>query len=728
MSNRLKLQYPIFLVEHNGPLHHDTKSDYKTMTNTSITSEYLHNKNCYLYLRTLYPQIPEFLFPHLPEKLAELLKSLGKQAEYNPGFAYAELYTLLISTIEDNLEVIFYNNRRELLSKLEQIAYYKSLFKDKKFFHQSLSAKAQLARLGPKSEIMAKLQALDDFIFTIYVNDNNILEQTFEVIKEILLTHRTTHSKIEHLITKKLKDQGTRINKNAQSPADKGSPLGLLSTLMADNFKPQYTTNIPTVRHYDYSKKNAVTELRLGTQAQRNKKVERISPLFECFLEVQNRRMPPPIDSNVKISHIYFNFLGWDRESPIGMQEKRLTEELHSLEKRHKNIAVFTLPAAEGLMERNDFKITNNKVNYRTIYKNFLEVATQDPNSTIKIKDFFISDTMRKMVFNDNDGNYSPLIETQILQKLLDKSFLTMGVREGEELSSAKAQAVWFHFIKFELPNHLITTIKPTFIHFSCKDAIDRGGVASIYYNLMTSIEQNSPLTREEFECGLHAAPAMVKARGMNFHINIIWNALDAYINANYNTIKNTPSQAWLIEWRDSNCPHARIEELLKLRIEQSQTELNEALSVKPELKKQITNGLKILENAQKQSGLGVSGKRLLLEAVAMTPDVILQPHPDKTARYANLADELQIKYPTLTIIAGLMKALAGIIFYVPSFGYSKPWIKSGWSSAKAGFHASSRNDMQKRMNHHCAFLENQEESGTSSFEEDSEGKQGFPY
>src|SRR5690606_4438159 len=116
------------------------------------------------------------------------------------------------------------------------------------------------------------------------------------------------------------------------------------------------------------------------------------------------------------------------------------------------------------------------------------------------------------------------------------------------QISPAQRQAVWFHFNKFELPNYIIQTLQPESINFSCKDAIDRGGVSSAYYNLVKSFETDHPLSREEFDQALHAAPAMVKGRGMNHHLKMIWNTVDAYVNANYQAIYEDPQKAWLIE------------------------------------------------------------------------------------------------------------------------------------------------------------------------------------
>ena len=64
-------------------------------------------------------------------------------------------------------------------------------------------------------------------------------------------------------------------------------------------------------------------------------------------------------------------------------------------------------------------------------------------------------------------------------------------------------------------------------------------------------------MSREEFERALHGAPTLVKGRGMNEQIEVLWNALDAYINAQDKAGVSKVIPAWLREWRQHNAlPH----------------------------------------------------------------------------------------------------------------------------------------------------------------------------
>ncbi|KTC86593.1 hypothetical protein [Legionella brunensis] len=549
---------------------------------TKMTSDSLHNKNCFSYLKNL--QFSESVLQRLPASLANNFRT----DSYNPGYAYADVYTDFFSKVESNIEKIYDKPKQEFVLKKAQLEQINTSSK------QTIPGMETFILRYKQSleKSLAELKELDNFIFSIYDNDNDILEDTFDVIKNIPLNHAPVNVDIEQSISSALKDKGPRINRT-QSPSEAGSLFGRFTAMIADDFKPQHTTSLATVRKYNYTQAHSDAEhlpreYRFGTQAQRDKGIERTSPLFERWLQVQAEKAAEKTRSSKKITHIYFNNLGLDRTDAEGKKERALTQELHQLEK-YPNVAVITLPADKGLMTGDRYRKTKDSHSYAQVYEEFLGIANQDPHATNKIKDFFISDKIRHLIFQDPAGDYTNEEERTQLSQLLDKSFHVMGILPGTPISSAQKQAVWFHFIKFELTNHIIQKLEPESINFSCKDAIDRGGVSSAYYNLIKSFERNTldknniPMDREEFERALHAAPAMVKARGMNHHLKVIWNAVDAYVNANYDKLKNNEMKNWLIEWRDINCPHSRVNDLLAQRIEQSIQELKNAKDAYPE-------------------------------------------------------------------------------------------------------------------------------------------------
>jgi len=461
---------------------------------------------------------------------------------------------------------------------------------------------------------------------------------------------------------------------------------------------------LATVRKYRHTN---IAEYRFGTQAQRHEGKVRISPLFVHFLKAQDRKR----NYDTKITQLYINNLGRDRADFEGKKEVEATQALEDLEKDHSNIAVITLPADKGLLDRHAFASTQPSLVAEVVKDKFLNIASQNGPAGEKYKDFYISDRIRTLIFKNKDGGYDKISQETELLSLINESFVALKLDKTSLLSKAQEQAIWFHFVKFVLTDRIITSLNPGAINFSCKDAIDRGAASSAYYNLIKSFSTRAPLTRDEFDCALHAAATMVKGRGMNHHLNLVWNAVDAYVDANYNLIHNDDDKKWLIEWRDCNCPHERVLQLLKHRANQLYDELNDA-NVNQKFK--ICKALEILESIKTQSVTGLSGKRLLLEAAVRTPGIALGTCTEADIEsYGKLADKLMINYPTLHIIGGLMKVLAGIALYIVSLSLAKKTsnklFDSGLATAKAGYHACTRTGLQSLMKEQLETIKNED-------------------
>jgi hypothetical protein len=344
-----------------------------------ISSEQLHNRNCFAYLKGLKiePTVFDLMKSNVKLKnLAQELEEATKHGKYDETFPYADLYTKFLTEIEENIKI----------------------FKEKMVVSIDITDKQR--------------QELDEFISSIYKNDNKILETTYAAIKHIPLENKPERD-IETSITRSLSGDASfllklfrgllyRANK-AKTPVEAGSGLNLLLALMSRNFKPQAITSLPVKRTYAHQPKDQDQhqEIRIGTQAQRHAGKERVSPLFELWLEVQQR-----LHSNKK--HLYFNNLGRDRDKTTldkidflrlgheGPKEKAMTEVLESLESVHNNIAVITLPADKGLMDKHAYAETSVQHNYKDTFDEFLYIAMEDPSAKHKIKDFHISEKIRK--------------------------------------------------------------------------------------------------------------------------------------------------------------------------------------------------------------------------------------------------------------------------------------------------------------------------------------------
>lgn len=686
----------------------------KVSCDTPISSDKLHNRNCFAYLRIIRSKIPADLLKAFKPDLADRLDKVTGQ--YNDDTAYGILYKDFFEYIEENLTELIIKPLNALYLQAK-----KSPQQQEKNSLPSLSNSHSMMQTAFENSPEALHKKIDDFeafIHCIYHNDSSLLPSTYQHIEQTILTHRPSDSKkLEKKISSYLKDDGRVINKGL-TPATMGSVMGRFAATYGSNFKPQHTTSLATVRHFDYKEPNDPIEYRFGTQGQRHDEIARVSPLFRVWLDVQRIRRLRSKQPDT-ISHIYFNLLGKDRDDSEGTKEVDLTCVLHQLENDHPNIAVITLPADQGLMAADKYRDTEPEYSLKQVFREFLNIACENGRAQLTIQDFYISEKIRKLVFTE-DGLYSKAIERNILEKLLIQSFEQLNIK-ATIISAAEYQAVWFHFNKYILPDYLITRLKPQSINFTCKDAIDRGGVASAYYNLIKSFKTESPLTRKKFEENLHAAAAMVKGRGLNHQLKLIWNAIDAYINANYQDIVSNPAKYWLIQWRDLNCPHERVSGLLARRIEESIAELN-SLKHKPDSlpvvfknpDEILNKGIAILENIKTQATTGLSGQRLLLETTCDTLNLIKSPSTASLTRYEKLTHDLTINYPSLYILVGLMKSLVGSLLFVVTFGCAQHPMTSGWATFRTGINALKR-DSQTQVMKELA----QEMSGMVSLHDD---------
>ncbi|CAM3526858.1 Uncharacterised protein [Legionella oakridgensis] len=603
----------------------------------SFTSDAIHNRNCYAYFLQLKPLLNNKTGALVP--VFAKLQSLMRQ-EYNDNYPYGDLYSSCISSLEEFID----NNPIE------------------------------------------KIKIFDDLVQAIYHNNNHILEKPSEWINDIGAKTRPQMPAVNK-IKQKIKDTHNTINQ--RTPNNVGGLFSRLYSLFSKDFKPQYETNLPTIKNYSYKNVLDPVEHRFSTQAQRHNGKTRVSPLFKRWLQINAEKCSP----TQQICHIYFNNLALDRSdlNIAGSKERELTLELHKLERNPGlKILVITLPAHEGLMDSNHYKINNDRLPILSVFDEFLDVAKGKHHKS-GISDFRISNEARKQLFGTGKN------EEMILKRLLKKSFKAQGLEKNHFISTAQKQAIWLHFIKYELTNYIINTIQPNSFNFSCKDAIDRGALSSSYYNLIRSFELNKPITREEFERSIDAAAASIKGRGMNFHRKIIWNALNVYVNANYAQLLANREKSWLIYWRDMNCPHSQAEELLKIRLDQTREQFKQL----PEGEKNKDTkrlGLKLLSTTLELNEQKVSGKRLLLEAVSRTSELVHLSSKKSMTDYQNLANELKIKHSALYVLGGIMALLLGVIFYLPSLGYSQKIIDHGLATANTGFFAYNRSKLSDQI------------------------------
>jgi hypothetical protein len=237
-----------------------------------VTSESLHNKNCYAYLHLVH--LPTSIRHTLPATMVEDLTHCRNT--YRSRFAYADLYSAFYQYMDEHIQELY-------------------------TAHPEATAE------------------LDRCVLSMFINDNHNLSRTFNAIKHIPLTHTTFKTDIEDSISYYISDGSVRINQ-AQSPADADTWCSRLYSILNNNYKPQYVTGLPSVRHYRANQGQPLTELRLGTQGQRHNGEPRVSPLFEAFLYAQARQNTNRND----VTHLYINNLNRDRTTYIGKKKRRL--------------------------------------------------------------------------------------------------------------------------------------------------------------------------------------------------------------------------------------------------------------------------------------------------------------------------------------------------------------------------------------------------------------------
>lgn len=626
-----------------------------------------HNLNCFAYLHQIVLHTPKNMITSLFED--ESIRLFFRTPDpYDPKISYANLYTQFLTYLESKIE------------------------KEPNLF----------SRLFLENDPHDGAKTYRQWIRAIYQNRNNILPETYARFRSALATRRLIDSRPEKQVRTALKTSAFSQTAHKYTPHSEGGYWRRLNTTISDTFKPMLITSIPSIRDYQYTllsrevDKSYPQELRFGTQGQRHRGKPRVSPLFREWL----RQNEPPEDDK-KISHVYFNLLGYDRSryDYADNKERELSLALHELEEQHPNIVIITLPADKGLMSQHAFKHTENSPAL-TINAAFAEMMGIALGQSMRsIKDFVISPKAKQLLYGKKDNDYDKVQETQILTRLLNHSFQAMGLdpKEKTTLSPAQQQAVWFHFTKYEMPDYVLTTLKPDTWNASCKDAIDRGGVASAYLNLIRSFKSPSPMSRDEFEQALHAAAALVKGRGLNHHYEIIWNAIDKYVDANVAALSANPNTVWLMHWRNDNTPHAiarmhsnfdkvlkQNEALLKQKLEElgrfsqppDDFTINHTAAIKKaqDILTSVKNQLFDANGTPKAS----SGKRLLLEVVSQTTQMALSPQNPPEKDLSMILSKLS-KNPKLGIIRGAFKIFIGFMF---SFtGWGKKLIKKGFDT-----------------------------------------------
>lgn len=674
------------------------------LTEKPISSDELYNQNCFDYLKHIKLPKDEEILENFGQKTRILIEKIGK-------FKNSEYENVRLESF-GNLKSEF---SRALQSDVKTIENYRTnILLSFQHIHDNRRKQSLETKSKELKEYQDKLDELDAFIDSIYNNNNTNLIRTYDLIKQFSETQNPVLEKsTKHRIQKFFSDPWVTLNR--KTPTKSETRFRRAWNTASPTFMPQIEgTNFANKISYPYASARQSEELRVdGTQVQRpnlNYQDHQIAPLYALWLKTFSK---PPILDNIHSSHaltsatsdlarnhqsadvselpetdlVYFNALKISQATGVERSlERGLSQALYKLEQPTEitdpqRVIVITLPSDEGLMQHETYLQTTPTFASNTVIQNLIrstenaDIRTKAESDSDKkkrkpapshgLQDFYISKRAQKLLFSEQLNNlktqHSDKSEDEVIRmaatekytELLKKSFTTLGFKVDQQLSEADQQAVWFHFIKFELTNFILDTLKPKIFHFTCKDAIDRGAVASAYFNLIKSFNENKPLTRDEFNRALQAPAAMVKARGMNHHLNLIWNSVDKYVNANMSTFAADEQKRWLIAWRDMNCPPKLAGHVLDTYLKNHPAQGQDAKN----LAEKILDQIKSLRQAN------IGDEKLLLTIFAMTKSFSTDPNDEETLkRYQQLAEKLPNISSRYRYLGGLMLDLVGWI------------------------------------------------------------------
>jgi hypothetical protein len=326
----------------------------------------------------------------------------------------------------------------------------------------------------------------------IYCHNLDLLSYIYnEFIK-----HESQHTKEYRLILQK---GGNTMNAITPSICEDVVQRGM-DNFINRNYNPMLITNIPSTRKYQsylcesYTIDEAALprEIRMGCQAIRRDGRVEINPLFKIFIE------------NLEAPHIYFNRLKYtctSRYKPFSSRrmESELSKCLHDTsDKKNNKLICITMPADSGIL---DLRSIEDKYWSRSSIYAF-------------IYDFIINKRY------DCEYDHS-ILDSMTISSAINSSIYLL--YNDENANKELVQIIAFVCINYYIPVLLIKKIKPISINFTCKDGIDRAGVASLCFNLIHLIETRKKIViLEDFIIALHSAPISVKGRPINHHITFI--------------------------------------------------------------------------------------------------------------------------------------------------------------------------------------------------------------
>tara|TARA_R110002110_G_scaffold119309_1_gene293697 strand:- start:2878 stop:4620 length:1743 start_codon:yes stop_codon:yes gene_type:complete len=331
------------------------------------------------------------------------------------------------------------------------------------------------------------------------------------------------------------------------------------------DYNPLKRNNVPYVAFNEKQLQQDKKCLRIGAQTQ---DANVVNPSFERYLLANTRKETKARDEDkdYDYDYVYISLLKRNETSQntqksyfsqlldrfVRFSEGSRASSLEALnEKEDLKTAVISLPADNEYLERS-FSMDTGSGNNASRPQS-LEAILNDLKDNIKHNrnDFYFSDKVKAKLFGKRcDNGKIEKLFSQAAQEILGAQ--AKGSMSKVFLNDEQRTALLFHFIKSNLTSHILKTLDPKAYNITCKDAIDRGGIHTLWYHMELMHKKGTPLSEVEFFKYLDTPAMIVKYRPLNHNRNLLWNVLKHRMESDVSFRESHP---WAVDWLLNNAP-----------------------------------------------------------------------------------------------------------------------------------------------------------------------------
>lgn len=521
--------------------------DPKVNIHQQATFHYLQEINAFVRSNVDMQQFPN---SKTHRRLARVLKELAK---LSPEFSSKQDYTKLYTD---------YHNA------LEKVADYELNHKD----------------------LRSKESCLDNLFINSFENDNKIHNFIFDNVVndgDILLTDN---------VKKNIKNKTEGLSKKDIRHPDNPLNAFFASMLGGFGYNPLKRNNVPYLPFASDRLPTSRTCLRIGAQTRDSGYV---NSTFQRYLlaNARTRAAITPENPQGQYDYVYISLMKTE-ESRQDVQKSGMAKKIDQFVRNSEGTraaaiecinlakdfraAAITLPADGGFF-LGDFSLSkgkalnNAKTNMADLSKQLISSIQLDRN------DFSMSKDVKKRLFGEPFNG--SIIEQLLKEAIVDVVPGSNGKNLNEiNLAPAERNAVLFQFVKWNLSNFILDTLNPRAYNMSCKDAIDRGGIHTLWYHMNLLAKNGTPMTKEEFFTYLDTPAMIVKYRALNANRNLLLNVMQQRLATDSTFAKQHP---WAADWVAANSPKVNTV-TAEEKVELAKLENILTLTAKPAVKTQV--------------------------------------------------------------------------------------------------------------------------------------------